>query len=452
MREHDVRSGLVPVKKTGQSARHENLSQQRPLCLKGVCYTATEANDTKQDANQQRLPDHSAFLCEFMDLAIPPPPPPLIFKPKPISPDITFDPQPTAFWDDLLYNVPLPRHTTPSDLCAPVFQGKMCLVLDLDTVLFSTTRFSELVTDSENLLQSCLDMESRSPFFARSLYCMKSLGMWIKLRPGLNKFLKIARNAFWLYGHTSRSKEEIDLILRLIDPNNCYFGNRIIYQEMPPGECIFKKVHTLGSELHHLHPITFILADSCLLWEEMESVFGIESYFFFAETKAKFGLKSPSMFKTRTDEEECGFLLNALSVLLQLRRQAFTLMCDPNAVQTPVELRDAYSRIPRHVFHLKPWDARRLMAEARASLMPDVHIYFDCVLSPDEPHDQQILWRMASSMGASCSISSSDKTTHMVTLPGSNRVTSFRVSCQSLFPTDFMGACPWIARRAACLG
>ena len=80
------------------------------MCLKSVSYTATEANDVKQAA----LPDRTAFLSDYMDLTIPPPPPPLIFKPKPISPDITFDPQPDAFWEDLLYNVPLPKHTAPN--------------------------------------------------------------------------------------------------------------------------------------------------------------------------------------------------------------------------------------------------------------------------------------------------------------------------------------------------
>lgn len=86
---------------------------------------------------------------------------------------------------------------------------KLHLVLDLDTVLYSTTLFSELDKSSRNLLQSCLTAESCLPFFARSLHCIEDLGLWVKMRPGLNKFLRIALNAFWLYGHTSRSKQAL---------------------------------------------------------------------------------------------------------------------------------------------------------------------------------------------------------------------------------------------------
>ena len=59
------------------------------------------------------------------------------------------------------------------------------------------------------------------------------------------------------------------------------------------------QMNSLGPSMSALSPITLVLGDSCLPWEEMDAVFGIESYLFFPETKAKFGLTSPSMFETR---------------------------------------------------------------------------------------------------------------------------------------------------------
>ena len=191
--------------------------------MKSVRYTATEANEIRDRSVFRHGADHLLPPTGLMDLAIPPPPPPLIFKPKPISPDVTFDPQPDAYWEGLLSHVPFSRSCQSegnrarglgtlwsgwmsAELCEVLSDGRLCLVLDLDTVLFSTTKFSELDAESTRLLQSCLEDESSLPFFARSLHCIRSLEMWVKLRPGLNKFLRVARSAFRLYGHTSRSK------------------------------------------------------------------------------------------------------------------------------------------------------------------------------------------------------------------------------------------------------
>jgi len=125
----------------------------------------------------------------------------------------------------------------------PIFKGKLYLVLDLDFALLSTTKLSELDSDSDGLLRNCVKDEALLPLFAKSFHYIEPLQIWVKLRPGLNKFLRIARNAFLLYGHTTRSREETEMILKLIDPDGCFFGNRIIYQERAPGESIFKKVN-----------------------------------------------------------------------------------------------------------------------------------------------------------------------------------------------------------------
>jgi len=97
----------------------------------------------------------------------------------------------------------------------------------------------------------------------------------------------------------------------------------------------------------------------------MTAGIGLESYLFFLDTKAKFGLKSQSMFETRTDEDENGFLTNTLCVLLQIRQQAFEIMSDlghqDSAPQT--------SAIPKRIFQLRPWDVRRLVAENRSLIM-----------------------------------------------------------------------------------
>ena len=94
--------------------------------------------------------------------------------------------------------------------------------------------------------------------------------------------------------------------------------DRVIYEVIGPEESVLKKVRSIflpygsvyeafalqvrrvGPLLSHLRSITVILSDSCLLWDDMDSQLGIESYLFFPETKERFGLTSPSMFATKT--------------------------------------------------------------------------------------------------------------------------------------------------------
>ena len=155
------------------------------------------------------------------------------------------------------------------------------------------------------------------------------------------------------------------------------------------------------------------------------------------------------------DEDDCGFLLNALDILLHLRRKVFEEMSDPQPETT--DLRELHHKLPKRILQMKPWDVRRLMAETRLTVMPgegnmmnslalwpnavDVHICFDRLFTPKEPHEHQLLWRMATGMGAICSLTHTEKTTHFVTLPGSNKVLFFALPCpHCLSTTDFVGA------------
>eukprot|EP00210_Caulerpa_lentillifera_P007259 g6945.t1 len=371
----------------------------------------------KQTNESHGFGNRAAAFCGSIPPAltdIPPPPPPIVFKPRPISPDVVFESPVDGYWDELLSNLQIPKihQIDNKDFRDPIFDGKLFLVLDLDFALLSTTKFSELDSDSDTLLKTCVESEMRLPLFARTFHRLELLQIWVKLRPGLNKFLRIARNAFWLYGHTTRSREETEMILKLFDPEGCFLGNRIVYQERAPGESIFKKVKSLSPMMSKFAPITFILDDGCLSWEDPASVFGIESYLFFPESKSRFGLNSKSMFETKSDEEDCGFLMNALDILLQIRQQSFWRMSHPDE---SIE-EDIVSRLPSQLVSMVPWDVRRLMAESRIQILQDVVIAFDRVLEPDEPVEEQILWRMATSMGAKCSIQISDQTTHVITV------------------------------------
>lgn len=121
---------------------------------------------------------------------------------------------------------------------------------------------------------------------------------------------------------------------------------------------------SLNTTMLEFAPITVVLDDGCLSWEDPTSVFGIESYLFFPESKARFGLQSKSMFETKSDEEDCGFLMNALDVLLQIRQQSFWRMSNPDRLQNE----DAISKLPTQLANLASWDVRRLMAEARTRI------------------------------------------------------------------------------------
>lgn len=90
------------------ASRGQCIGQQTTVDLRNVHYTATEAVNIRDGPSLRRhVADHP---FSSVSMVIPPPPPPLIFKPKPISPDITFDPQPDDYWDELVFNVKNPKH------------------------------------------------------------------------------------------------------------------------------------------------------------------------------------------------------------------------------------------------------------------------------------------------------------------------------------------------------
>lgn len=53
-------------------------------------------------------------------------------------------------------------------------------------------------------------------------------------------------------------------------------------------------------------------------------------------------------------------------------------------------------------------------------------ITFDRVLDPDEPVEDQILWRMATSLGAKCSTEITDQTTHVISVNSTEEADSTR--------------------------
>lgn len=85
---------------TSHSDPSKSIPFQRPqtVRLKPLRYIATEANGFKNEGNVQHSSSHKPLEFTIRPLSA--------FKPKPISPDIAFDPQPDAYWDELLFNIP----------------------------------------------------------------------------------------------------------------------------------------------------------------------------------------------------------------------------------------------------------------------------------------------------------------------------------------------------------
>lgn len=69
--------------------------------------------------------------------------------------------------------------------------------------------------------------------------------------------------------------------------------------------------------------------------------------------------------------------------------------------------------------------------------MLDVVLVFDHIFSSEDPKENQILWKMATSLGAQCTTVFSDETTHLVSINSTSSLATKakQTRCKIVLPT-----------------
>ncbi|CAH2051916.1 unnamed protein product [Thlaspi arvense] len=105
-------------------------------------------------------------------------------------------------------------------------QKKLCLVLDLDHTLFHSVMIPDL-SEAEKYL---IKVEKSGSMNNLKRYCDNL----IKIRPFVKEFLREANKLFNMYVYTKGSYEYGHAVARMIDPNEIYFGDRVITRQESP--------------------------------------------------------------------------------------------------------------------------------------------------------------------------------------------------------------------------
>ncbi|CAA7036572.1 unnamed protein product [Microthlaspi erraticum] len=186
-------------------------------------------------------------------------------------------------------------------------EKKLYLVLDLDHTLVHTSRVSSF-SEAEKYLIEEANSKTRG-----DLWKMSSQGdpmaLLTKLRPFLGDFLKEANEMFTMYVYTMGNRDYADAVLKMIDPEKIYFGERVITKDESP------YMKTLDLVLADERGV-LIVDDSRDVWIDHKSnLVEISKYNYFRMNSQE----SKTFSEEKTDESvNDGGLANVLKLLKEV--------------------------------------------------------------------------------------------------------------------------------------
>ncbi|CAN8301940.1 unnamed protein product [Cochlearia groenlandica] len=182
---------------------------------------------------------------------------------------------------------------------------KLHLVLDLDHTLLHTVMVSNLAEEEKYLIQEATSREDLWKF--NGGYSSEFL---IKLRPYVHEFLEKANEMYSMYVYTMGDRNYAKTVLKLIDPEKKYFGQRVITRKDSP--CVKTLDLVLVDECG-----VVIVDDSPHVWpHDKSNLLEISKYNYFRDEGAEF---SKSYAEEKRDESrEEGSLANVLRALKEV--------------------------------------------------------------------------------------------------------------------------------------
>ena len=155
-------------------------------------------------------------------------------------------------------------------------EKKLALIIDLDKTLIDT-----FILDSASKSEEWIsrDESHRSEFF---LFELSQAFFLVRFRPGLHEFLTTLSQKYYLCIYTLSQRSYASIVLNAIDPDGCFFGDRILCADDRPDHSRKCNAHA-DPEVDHL---VVALDDSLLAWTHPDgslfpSLIQVEPFFFF---------------------------------------------------------------------------------------------------------------------------------------------------------------------------
>ena len=289
--------------------------------------------------------------------------------------------------------VPRPTHELVS-------RRKLCLVLDIDHTLLHSIVASELNVHVYNSLVKMAEVDAQK-VHNRSLFFLKDINMFTKLRPGVRELLDKVSQMYELYIYTNGNRAYAEAVVPLLDPMGCYFNNmgRVIAQGANRFPSMASVEPKTLERFKGKEGVTVIVDDNSDIWKPYSShLVTIEKYHYFPMPE----LGSVSLLERRLDENVHDGMLSIIGDILEKAHKA--------VFGTAEVFRERSLPPGKHA----PWDVREVIPRLRRKVLQGIHITFSGVIPLDQPPHEHRLWQLAESFGARCSPTFHPEVTHVI--------------------------------------
>uniref|UniRef100_A0AAV1UI70 RNA polymerase II subunit A C-terminal domain phosphatase n=1 Tax=Peronospora matthiolae TaxID=2874970 RepID=A0AAV1UI70_9STRA len=303
---------------------------------------------------------------------------------------------------------------------------KLSLVLDLDHTLLHAVR----VDDVEGKIATTDDIH----FFFISGLDQQHV---VKLRPGLTEFLTELSALYDLFIYTHGTRLYAEEIVKIIDPDETYFKNRVVARTDTP-DMFHKSLKLLFPSCDD--SMILVLDDRIDVWKDNEAnVFLIEPYHYFKCT-AEINNASGRGVADQHDAEatEDGYLAQAVAILTDVHN-AFYEGHGTGMRGTTVENQMAGNGR----------DVKAILSERKRAILHGCSIVFSGVFPIVGPrsHGSHHLWRLSVDLGAVPSVTLKDfPMTHLVIHP--ERLGTEKHAQAKLLPEVLIVTPDWILKCA----
>ncbi|CAN8267723.1 unnamed protein product [Cochlearia groenlandica] len=189
-------------------------------------------------------------------------------------------------------------------------EKKLHLVLDLDHTLLHSTLVSQLSKKEKYLLEQT-DTSPDLWRFNRG----QSNEYIVKLRPFLPEFLFEADKLFTMHVYTMGLSAYAHAVLKLIDPDKAYFGDRVITSKESPNTKTLDLVEADDKQR------VLIVDDTVDVWpQDKSSLLQISKYVYFRDGDDNTKWKSYAE-KKNDESSDSGSLVNVLKFIKDIHRR-----------------------------------------------------------------------------------------------------------------------------------
>ncbi|KAI8090786.1 HAD-like domain-containing protein [Thamnidium elegans] len=273
---------------------------------------------------------------------------------------------------------------------------KLSLILDLDQTIVHASwdqRVGDFIKEDTDIRQFNLPGSS--------------VVYYIKLRPGLDHFLKEIEQLYELHIYTMGTRDYAEAVTNEIDPNGSLFKERILSRD-ESGSVTQKK-------LQRLFPcdtsMVVVLDDRSDVWSFSANLIRIKPYEFFVGTG---DINCPFKKKVTPCSDKIVVAGNHYSD-------------DDNELYKMLNiLKDVHKNFYDKDEHDKEADVTHIIPKMKLNVLQHVIITFTDVIPQIKDPTLSWIWQMATSFGATCSMDLTGKTTHLIAVKFSSKVKAAR--------------------------